>query len=185
MTRKLCEFILLDFGLATFRLHFGKTWKPFMFRPGRSDHDSQSQLYLTSGPPNYAKYFEKNPKQIPRIWLIKISEIVNRKFRNVRKDVRRTILLIRGMRSSEYCIWNQYLSKNIESKLANSQVKEIHQFEWKRMDAWADEMKWHEMNDMKRNAMTWDETMNERMTDRTDLKDVWWMSERIDWMKWM
>ena len=50
LTQKLHRIILLQFGLVTFRIHFRKTRKPFMFMvsgPGGHDHDSQNQLFST------------------------------------------------------------------------------------------------------------------------------------------
>ena len=44
---KLRRIILLDFGLVTFRFHFGKIRKPVIFMifgPGGRVHDSQNQL---------------------------------------------------------------------------------------------------------------------------------------------
>ena len=49
IAQKLRTVILLHFRLVTFRIHFRKTLKPFMFMdfgPSERDHDSQNQLFL-------------------------------------------------------------------------------------------------------------------------------------------
>ena len=56
VARKLHRIILLQFGVVTFRFNFGKTRKPIIFNifgPSESVHDSQNQLCLIKGPPNY------------------------------------------------------------------------------------------------------------------------------------
>ena len=43
---------------------YWKTRKPFIFMvlgPSARDHDSQDQLFLLLGTPNYIKYFKKKP----------------------------------------------------------------------------------------------------------------------------
>ena len=49
LTQKLHRIILFHLGLITFRIHLGRTRKPFMFvvlGPSERDHDSQNQLIL-------------------------------------------------------------------------------------------------------------------------------------------
>ena len=60
--RKLHRIILLHFGLVTFRSHFGKARKCFIFLvfgPSECYHDAQHQLLLTLGPPTYGKKYKK------------------------------------------------------------------------------------------------------------------------------
>ena len=63
LAQKLRRIILLQFGLVTFRMNFGKTQKDLMFMvsglAGRV-HDSQNQYYLSLETPRYLQPFKKN-----------------------------------------------------------------------------------------------------------------------------
>ena len=65
--RKFCRMILLHVELVTFRSHFGKNRKPFMFMffgLGGRVQDSQNQLCLILDKPNDSK----NNQEIPALF---------------------------------------------------------------------------------------------------------------------
>ena len=65
--------ILLHLGLVTFRIHFRKIRKPFIFMvfgPSGRDHDSQNQLYLILGTPRYFNKSEKHTSSLLQIIIL-------------------------------------------------------------------------------------------------------------------
>ena len=78
LAEKLHRIILLDLGLVTFRIHFGKTQQVinFMFfGPSGHDHDSPNQLFLIWETPRYFESPRKNHQTKHIFGHLRMSEI--------------------------------------------------------------------------------------------------------------
>ena len=122
IAQKLRRIILLHFRVLTFWIHFGKTRKVIVFMfvgLGGREHDSKTYIIYPWGHQDTSNNLRKTQdhfrKQI--CWgILKISES---HFWNLWKYVCRNFLKFRLINSRRFWIWDQYLSKNMKSKLGN------------------------------------------------------------------
>ena len=107
MARKLRVIILLHLGLVSFRFHFGRTLKVFIFMifgPSGRGHDSRKHQLTPNNSSESQIIFEK-------IWNLEILRIET--FENVGKDAHREILEIGLINSWKFWIWDQYLQESM------------------------------------------------------------------------
>ena len=86
LAQELRRIILLHFGLVSFRIHSGKTLKPFIFMilgPRGLDHDPQNQVFLILETPRYGNESQENPKSFKNMFFWKSQQSGNRPFGNL------------------------------------------------------------------------------------------------------